>query len=330
MTKRRITRKQASRIQKRQTERQQRALKNLEHIGTEELGPEQTGLLIAHFGTMADIEDDAHHVSRCYLRQHLGMLAAGDKVIWQAAKNQTGVVVAVCERESVLGRPDATGQIKPVAANLDQMLIVVACQPVLIPSLLDSYLVAAETLTLHPMIIVNKMDLLNETQTQAMQAQLTVYQALGYTIIYTSTMTDAGLNPLLPYLNNKTSVFIGQSGVGKSSLISQLLPQADIRIAERDIAEGGHTTTTSRLYHLPSGGDLIDSPGIREFGLWHMTVNDIANGFIELRPFLGKCKFRDCHHQTEPACAIRDAVQDGKISEERFECFLKLADKEAT
>jgi len=311
-----------------QEERRQRAREQTldESIDTADLGPEQEGLLIAHYGTQTDVEDHQGKLHRCLLRQHLGSLVAGDHVVFRVGSSGTGVINAVHPRQSVLGRPDRQGNIKAIAANIDQMLIVVASIPELRTSLIDSYLVAAETLKLSPILIFNKTDLLSKDERQRYETQLTQYENIGYVVLYTDAMTPHGIDPLLKTLPQKTSVLVGQSGVGKSSIISKILPEEDIKIGElSELAEKGkHTTTMSRLYHLEDDANLIDSPGIREFGLWNMPAKEVAQGFVEFKAFISQCKFRDCEHLQEPDCALKEAVEQKKVSAERFENYHKL------
>jgi ribosome biogenesis GTPase len=160
-----------------------------------------------------------------------------------------------------------------------------------------------------------------------MDKLLGIYPPIGYQVLEASSETLDGLKPLKALLKDKTSVFVGQSGVGKSSLINVLLPGVDIKVSElsRGKAKGVHTTTTAKLFHFPDGGNLIDSPGIREFGLWHMSREQVAEGFIEFRPFLGNCKFRNCQHQSEPGCAIQKALEQGDISPQRMDSFISIA-----
>ena len=326
MTKRRITRRQAWRIDKIQQERRQRAEKKEQQLGNllehDQLGPEQEGLLIAHYGTMTDVEDQQGHVTRCHLRQHLGVLVPGDRLVWRAVDKDSGVVTACHPRQSVLGRPDARGNVKPIASNIDQLFITVAPAPQISRLLIDSYLVAAETLAITPVIVLNKIDIVE----QADEAQLNVYHQLGYRVLYASVYEKHGLDQLAAQLANKTSVFVGQSGVGKSSLINHFIPHRELRVGELSLSSGHgrHTTSTARLYHLPQGGSVIDSPGIREFGLWHMTADKITQGFVECRPFLNRCKFRNCQHQHEPGCALLQAVADGDIDADRLMNLLKI------
>jgi len=290
---------------------------------------EQEGLLLSYHGKQAIIEHTNGQLFRCQLRQHLGRLTAGDKVIWQTTDEHTGVIIALCPRHSVLGRPDKKGVIKPIAANIDQIIIVIAPQPPLITSLLDSYLVIAETLGIQPLILINKIDLLLNRDN--IIEKVAAYQQLNYPIIKASTYKTYGLDKLSQRLKHKTSVFVGQSGVGKSSIIAGLIPDLDIRIGKLSSMKmsGKHTTSNSYLYHLTNDGNVIDSPGIREFGLWHMEAKQIAQGFIEFQPFLGRCQFSDCQHQQEPGCALRQAVSEKKIDATRFSSYQKLVNSQA-
>ena len=293
------------------------------------LGPEQTGLVISHYGRQLDIEvldgELRGSLQRCHLRANLEALVTGDRVVWRPGVNGSeGVVVACLPRHSLLARPDVHLLTpKPVAANVDRIVIVIAPEPQPFANLIDRYLVAAEAVEITPLLLLNKSDLLDRAKGNDIAALLAQYSAIGYTVLQASTATEHGLAALRAELCDRTSVFVGQSGVGKSSLIGALIPGLDIRVGELSSAEskGRHTTTTARLFHLPGGGDLIDSPGIREFGLDHLDRAQIENGFIEFREWLGRCRFRDCRHEREPGCAIRAACTEGRISPERMRSF---------
>ena len=173
---------------------------------------------------------------------------------------------------------------------------------------------------------MNKCDLIDESNKEELENLLSTYVDLGYRVIRTSTKDAEGMSQLYDFLQDRISVFVGQSGVGKSSLIGTLLPDIEISVGElsQKRKKGTHTTTTARLFHMPSGGDLIDSPGIREFGLWHISEDELLEGFTEFRPHLGYCKFRDCSHEQEPGCAIREALEKGEITPHRFESYLRI------
>ncbi|WP_020209829.1 small ribosomal subunit biogenesis GTPase RsgA [Gilvimarinus chinensis] len=326
MSKRKLTRRQAWRIEKIQKEREERAAKRDQKaddkLGESNLGPEQSGLIVTHYGTQVMVEDTATGVAkRCHFRSNLGGLVTGDKVAWRDG-NPYGVVVARSERDTALMRPDPYGAMKTVAANIDRIVIVIAPYPEPHFNLIDRYLVAAEAIGIEPALVVNKVDLIDDQQRAKVEAIYALYEGLGYQVIRASAKEDAGLAPLREYLAHFISVFVGQSGVGKSSLVNALLPDVNSRVGELSEKQTGtHTTTSAQLYHIPSGGDLIDSPGIREFGLWHIEAEDVLAGFKEFRPFIGACKFRDCSHTVEPGCAILQALEDGNISPGRLASY---------
>jgi len=330
MSKRKLTRRQAWRIQKIQDERTSRADKRedktLEQLNHNELGTEQQGLVIAHYGTLVNVEaidgDNKGKVTRCHLRANLGSLVTGDRVVWRDGE-PNGVIVAVLDRESELSRPDPYGDMKTIAANIDRIIIVISAYPEPHANLIDRYLVAAENLGIRPIILLNKADRIDDDIRPKLDDLKACYKPLDYEWLDVSCETEAGMDELLSYLGDHTSIFVGQSGVGKSSLINMLLPDLNLKVGglTESTQQGTHTTTTAELFHFPLGGDLIDSPGIREFGLWHMDADDLLYGFREFQPFLGHCKFRNCAHESEPGCAIQQALEDGDISEKRMASY---------
>ncbi|WP_417526824.1 small ribosomal subunit biogenesis GTPase RsgA [Marinomonas shanghaiensis] len=334
MSKRKLTKQQTWRIERIHKERVERTQKRgdiaEELLQSSDLGPETEGIIISHFGTQVEVEGTQEPFigisTRCNLRANLGQLVTGDKVIWRPKQNEGGVVVATTPRNTSLSRPDMHGRIKPVAANIDHIIVVIAAEPVAHANLIDRYLVAAETVGIPPVILLNKCDLIDDSNQEELDTLIKTYEDLNYKIIRTSIKNQAGMEALYNFLQDKTSVFVGQSGVGKSSLIGTLLPGIDISVGElsQKRKKGVHTTTTARLFHMPKGGDLIDSPGIREFGLWHISEDELLNGFIEFRPHIGYCRFRDCAHEKEPGCAILAALEKGQITEHRFQSFLRI------
>ena len=333
MAKRKVNRRQAWRIEKIQAERKARAERKDAQIDAQleggDLGPEQHGIIISHYGKLVDVEaldgSEAGEIIRCHMRTHLGQLVTGDRVIWRQSPD-AGVVVALEDRSSELKRPNSHGELKPVAANIDAILIVVAVEPRAHASLIDRYLVAAELSDIEPVIVLNKTDLINEENAEWILPMIDTYIEIGYKIIYASTSTNHGLDELNEFLSGRTTVFVGQSGVGKSSLVNALLPGVDMKVGalSETHKKGKHTTTTARLFHIPGGGDLIDSPGIREFGLWHIDPERLLDGFREFRPYIGHCKFRDCAHEEEPGCAFDEALESGAVSEQRFTSYKQI------
>ena len=215
-------------------------------------------------------------------------------------------------------------KIKVFAANIDVALLVAGLDGEFNVQRLERYLTLAWDCGAAPVIVLNKTDLLAGDPALAarMDALLAIYPGLGYRVLRTSSKAG-GLEELHGALRERTSVFVGQSGVGKSSLVNSLLPEADLRVgalSERR-QKGTHTTTTAQLFHLDCGGSLIDSPGIREFGLWHMSRAEVEQGFREFRGLLGHCKFRDCRHEGEPECAILAALESGNISVRRMDSY---------
>lgn len=297
----------------------------------------RTGLVVASFGAKLDVEDSSGTIHRCTSRRKHGAIVCGDRVIWEPTLDNEGVVVERLERTTLLARPDDIGRDKAIAANIDQLIIVTTAKALpdegyhFHDNLIDRYFVAAESLGITPVLIANKIDLLNDAERQQLESDLKPYRDIGYQIRHTSTKVAHGLDELMAQLAGHTSVFVGESGVGKSSLISALIPEEEIRVGEVSASsgKGKHTTTTAALYHLQCGGDLIDSPGVREFGLFEVEAEALAWCFIEFRPYRGECKFNNCIHVHEPVCAIKNAVADGKISARRYENYLEILESPA-
>lgn len=335
MAKRRLSKQQQHRIQKIQAERTRRAGKREQAIAAQresgELGSEQSGLVIAHYGQQLDVEalEGEHQgkLFRCFVRANIDSLVTGDRVTWCEGADNTGVIVARQERHSLLQRPDNFGQLKPVAANIDHIVLVIAPEPEPHDNLIDRYLVAAENTGIPAVLLLNKADLLTDRNRDHIDALLDRYRHLGYEVLEASAHhPDAHGGVITGLVKDRTSVFVGQSGVGKSSIIQTLVPDRELKVGalSESTGKGTHTTTTARLFHLDCGGDLIDSPGIREFGLWHMTAAEIEFGFREIREVIGHCRFRDCRHQGEPGCALDEAVAEGRITPERLHSFRRI------
>ena len=325
--KKKLSKNQARQVQTNQTKR---LTKNeSKQWEDSELGPQLEGVVISRFGQHADIEDAEGKIERCNLRRGIKSLVTGDRVVWRAGNEVfhgiSGIVEAVHPRTTVLTRPDYYDGIKPIAANIDHIIIVSSIAPDFSRNIIDRYLVACEDIGITPIIVLNKTDLLDDESRLLVDKELQSYRDIGYHVLYSSMHGD-GLSDLNLVMKDKINIFVGQSGVGKTSLLNMLLPEVNAVTGEisENSGLGKHTTTTARLYHFKDGGDLIDSPGIREFSLWHLSADRIATGFIEFRPFLGLCKFRDCKHQADPGCALKEAVDEGKIDPTRFASFLRI------
>jgi ribosome biogenesis GTPase len=201
---------------------------------------------------------------------------------------------------------------------------VVAVEPHYQFELIDRYLVVAENAGLPINIVVNKIELSNDLE--RIKYNFSMYESVGYHVVYLSVKDQINIKQFKTLLDDKTHIFLGQSGVGKSSLINELIPNLNLRVNEISTKSklGKHTTTNTTLYHIPSGGDLIDSPGIREFQLDDLSNKEILSGFREFKPYIGACKFRNCAHINEPNCAIKEAVESGNIHHKRYENYLQL------
>lgn len=281
----------------------------------------QTGTVVAAFGRQYEIALDSGGLALCYPRGKKSHVACGDRVTVELSEPDHGVIAAVAPRNTLLYRSDAFRE-KLFAANATQAIVVVAAEPGFSDELVTRCLVAAEQQHMRAVIVLNKTDLADKAA--AARAQLAPVRALGYTMVELSAKQNA--ETLRPLLAGQTSVLVGQSGMGKSTLINALLPEA--KAATREISEaldsGKHTTTHTRLYRLDETSALIDSPGMQEFGLAHLTRAEIEQGFREFLPYLDKCRFRDCRHDREPDCALRAAVAAGRIGARRLEQFHAL------
>lgn len=287
---------------------------------------QQTGLVIAHHGSTLLVETADQQLRECHSRKSAGPLVTGDQVIVETGERDD-IIVRRLPRRSELARPDSRGKSRIIAANIDQILIVISPRPAFKEALIDRYLVAAELTGITPVIVLNKVDLLTSEDAAAVKQRLAVYEQIGYRLVEVSAKVADGFDALHLVLNGRNNIVVGQSGVGKSSLINALLPEVDARVGDVSSAtnKGTHTTTTARLYHLPQrDGNIIDSPGIREFGLWQVGPTDLAAGFREFNTFRPHCKFRDCLHRQEPGCAVRTSVQTGGISPQRYKSYLNL------
>lgn len=279
----------------------------------------QEGLIVAAYGKRYNVELPDGRILSCVTRGKKVDNAAGDKVTVTLTADNEGVIEKTTARNTLLYRSNAFKS-KILAANVTQILIVLATQPSFYEDLLNRCLVAAEAAGIRAVIILNKCDLPNP---QAMQ-KLEQYAALGYLTLQLNA--KASVDKLKPLLNGHTSVLVGQSGMGKSTIINSLLPEARSKTQEisATLDSGKHTTTATHLYHLDRDSAIIDSPGLQEFGLYHIEEADLEYAFVEFRPLIGHCKFNNCTHTHEPECAILEAFKNGQIAPERLQIFQQI------
>jgi ribosome biogenesis GTPase len=256
----------------------------------------------------------------CVTRGKKTNLACGDVVEIAMTDKREGIVENLIPRTSLLYRSNAFKS-KTLAANVTQIIIVLATQPSFYEGLLNRCLIVAEATNIKPLIILNKCDL--EDKFNAKES-LKLYTDLGYKTLHLSALDD--IASLKPYLTGHASILVGQSGMGKSTIINALLPEEDVKTREVSnvLDSGKHTTTATHLYHIDETSQLIDSPGLQEFGLHHLSEDALEQAFIEFRPFLGHCRFNNCKHQQEPDCAIKQAAEDQHITSIRLESFQQL------
>ena len=283
------------------------------------------GQVIAHLGQGIAVEV-GEQIVLCQTLRKLDTVVVGDKVLLSQSSADQGRIEKILPRRSVLQRPSRGDQIRPVAANIDTIFVVFAAEPDCDFLLLDQYLAICENCNIDAALVFNKIDLgCSETIEQELQN----YLNLGYHLYRVSANQNIGLAGLQQVLSQQTSMFAGQSGVGKSSLTNTLLPNKSLKInsVSATTRHGRHTTTAATLYHLPDGGDLIDSPGVAIFGLAGLSEAQLAWGYREFHPFIGQCRFNDCRHLNDKDCAVRAAAENGLIPVSRYQRFLKLREK---
>ncbi|BCG64500.1 MAG: ribosome biogenesis GTPase/thiamine phosphate phosphatase [Methyloprofundus sp.] len=287
-----------------------------------------SGLVISHLGKGIAVEVN-NEIILCQTRRKIATVAAGDKVKVTIVAKDQGRIEELLPRHSLLERPNKGNKTRPVAANIDQIFVVFALEPYCDFLLIDQYLAICENRNIDALLIFNKSDL---PVSERIEQELKSYISLRYTLFRVSAIENQGMDSLKQALTHKISIFTGQSGVGKSSLTNTIIPDKELKTntVSAITKHGRHTTTAATLYHLPDGGDLIDSPGVAIFGLAGISENQLAHGFREFQPYIEQCQFNDCRHVQDKGCAVRSAMESGAISETRYQRFLKLREKMAT
>lgn len=279
------------------------------------------GRVIAAHGRQYQVECEDGSLHRCFPRGKKSLLACGDWVNITLIAPSQGVIESLEPRRNLFYRSNERHQ-KLIAANLDQVVIVCATEPAFSDDLINRCLLAAHDQHVQPLVVLNKVDL--PARLDDARTRLSPLFRLGYPILELSALTETAA--LKTCLSGKTSLLVGQSGMGKSTLINALIPgtHAPTREISSALDSGKHTTTHATLYHLDSDSHLIDSPGLQEFGLRHLDQTALEQGFPEFGPLLGHCRFRDCHHDREPGCALQTALTAGDIFPTRFATFRKI------
>ncbi|MBM3367336.1 MAG: ribosome small subunit-dependent GTPase A [Betaproteobacteria bacterium] len=276
-----------------------------------------SGLVVAGFGRVSLVRTGDGRLVQARARSRQVIAVAGDQV----ELLEGDFIAAVIPRRNLVARSSAFRS-KLIAANVSQVVLVVACEPPFSDELLCRALVAAQRAGAEALIVLNKIDL--EAGREAAGARLAPFRAAGVAVLELAAMLDA--SPLLERLRGRRSVLIGQSGMGKSTLLKALVPEAEVRIREISafLSSGKQSTTASRLYAIDAGTELIDTPGLSEFGLAGLFAQDIAEGFADIAPLAAQCRFRDCRHLSEPGCAVSAAAAAGALSARRLELYRRI------
>lgn len=293
------------------------------------------GRVLSVRGLLSDVQSNDGRIYRCATRRLLKTLstdqrhvvAVGDRVLFRPAGESEGIIERVEPRRRIISRT-SRGRQHIIVTNVDQMLIVAsAAEPMLKPNLIDRMLVTAEKTGIRPLICINKIDLVDFIDLQPLVG---VYGQMGYAVHLLSAVRGIGIEPLKHQLLGKASVVVGQSGVGKSSLLNAIQPGLDLQVNEvsQESQKGKHTTTNAELIPLKMGGYIVDTPGIRQFQLWDVTAEEVAGYFRDLRPYVSHCRFPDCTHTHEADCGVKNAVADGRLDARRYESYCQIREND--
>lgn len=290
-----------------------------------------SGRVIRIHGLESIVKAEDGQEFRCSIRGVLKSLAsdlqhvvvAGDQVTIQLIDEEIAVIVRVDNRKNLISRT-SRGRQQILAANVDRLLIVAsAAEPMLKPNLIDRYLISSEKANIQPVIVINKMDLIDPADVQPL---IGTWCQMGYPVILTSTESGFGITRLRELVQGVDTVVTGQSGVGKSSILNAIEPGLELKVSHvsAENQKGRHTTTAAELVPLKGGGYLIDTPGIRQFQLWDIIPEEVGGYFRDIRPFINSCRFPDCTHTHEDECGVKWAVADGKIDVRRYESYCQM------
>jgi ribosome biogenesis GTPase len=289
------------------------------------------GTVLSVGGLQNPVRTDDGQVFLCATRRLLktlstdqrNVLAAGDQVWFRPAPQHEGIIERIEPRHGVLCRT-SRGRQHVIVANVDQLLIVTsAAEPAIKPNLIDRLLLTAEQSQIRPVICINKIDLIEPADLQPLVG---VYGQLGYHVMLLSVLRGDGVERLRQLVGGRRSVVVGQSGVGKSSILNAIEPGLELKVStvSLETEKGRHTTTAARLIPMSAGGYLVDTPGIRQFQLWDIIPEELAGLFRELRPYVSRCRFPNCTHLHEADCAIKDAVAEGRLDVRRYESYCQI------
>ena len=284
-----------------------------------------TGLVLARYGRSCLIETADGARSEAKLRKRARAAVCGDRVVLEAT-NDGAVVADVLPRRNEFPRADRQGRKQVIAANLDRVVVVIAPQPEPTRDLVNRYLVACHAVGVDAAVCLNKTDRISDDQQNDFEELAHVLSKLGYPFIRTCAKQEDGIEALETLVREGVHILVGQSGVGKSSLVDRLLPDRELVTSalSKTTGKGRHTTTRTTLYDLPGGGRIMDSPGVWEYGIWKMTPHEIAEGFPEFGEAAQHCRFANCTHCVEPGCGVRAAAEEGRIAMSRFESFQRI------
>lgn len=291
----------------------------------------QGGRVLSVHGLTSTVQSDDGALYQCATRRLLKTLStdqrhvvvAGDRVSFRVDRSGDGIIERVEPRHGILART-SRGRQHILVANVDQIIIIgSAAEPRIKPHLIDRFLITAEQNRIRPLVCINKVDLVNRSDLQPLVG---VYSRMGYRVLLVSAKTGFGVERLRAAVGGRASVVVGQSGVGKSSLLNAIQPNLNLRVAavSAESQKGRHTTTTSELIPLSPGSYMIDTPGIRQFQLWDVVPEEIAGWMRDLRPYVSRCKFPNCTHTHEAGCAVKDAVADGRLDTRRYDSYCQL------